>query len=194
VAKDKTSAPDLVATSEESDEAIIGKGRPTPTRKEREAANKRPLVGDNSKEARKASKERLREAQMKARVGAENGDERYLTARDKGPQRRFVRDYVDARWSIGEFVLPIMLVFVLLTFVMSSVQLSSILLSVMLGFLVLVVLDSVFVGMRITKKLGEKFGPDKVERGLKWYAAMRATQMRRLRLPKPQVKRGEYPK
>ena len=31
------------------------------------------------------------------------------------------------------------------------------------------------------------------EKGLGWYAAMRALQMRFMRLPKPQVKRGQFP-
>ena len=36
----------------------------------------------------------------KQREALANGDERYLPARDKGPVRRFVRDYVDSRfWS-----------------------------------------------------------------------------------------------
>ena len=45
----------------------------------------------------------------------------------------------------------------------------------------------------MTRKIGDKFGKTKVERGLKWYAAMRALQLRVMRLPKPQVKRGQYP-
>ena len=36
-------------------------------------------------------------------------------------------------------------------------------------------------------------GADKVERGLIWYGATRAMQIRRVRLPKPLVKRGEPP-
>jgi NAD(P)-dependent dehydrogenase (short-subunit alcohol dehydrogenase family) len=34
---------------------------------------------------------------------------------------------------------------------------------------------------------------DKLERGIGWYTATRAFQMRFMRLPKPQVKRGQYP-
>jgi hypothetical protein len=32
-----------------------------------------------------------------------------------------------------------------------------------------------------------------VEKGLGWYGAMRIIQMRFMRLPKPQVKRGQHP-
>ncbi|HBR88729.1 MAG TPA: DUF3043 domain-containing protein, partial [Microbacterium sp.] len=38
-----------------------------------------------------------------------------------------------------------------------------------------------------------KFGEDRLEKGLGWYGAMRIVQMRFLRLPKPQVTRGQYP-
>ena len=56
-----------------------------------------------------------------------------------------------------------------------------------------VILDSLILGFLITRKLKAKFGEDKVERGVRWYAAMRALQLRPLRLPKPQAKRGQYP-
>ena len=36
------------------------------------------------------------------------GDEANLPLRDKGPAKRFIRDYVDARWNVGEFMLPVM--------------------------------------------------------------------------------------
>jgi hypothetical protein len=58
---------------------------------------------------------------------------------------------------------------------------------------ILTELDSIWVGNRVRKGLREKFGVDSVENGVRWYAAMRALQMRGLRLPKPQVKRGEKP-
>ncbi|GAA3024060.1 hypothetical protein JOE64_001134 [Microbacterium dextranolyticum] len=72
-----------------------GKHRPTPSRAEQEAARKRPLVAD-TKEARARAKAELAAQREKARVGMANGDERYLPARDKGPQRKFVRDLVDS--------------------------------------------------------------------------------------------------
>ena len=60
-------------------------------------------------------------------------------------------------------------------------------------FFALAVIDSFFLAYRVKRKLGEKFGVDNVERGVRWYAAIRALQLRALRLPKPQVKRGQFP-
>ncbi|MFM1783771.1 MAG: hypothetical protein RLZZ579_48, partial [Actinomycetota bacterium] len=70
----------------------VGKGKPTPSRKEREKARKKPLVGDRSKEARRAEKEKVRIQRQQIREGMMAGDERYLSARDKGPQRKLARD------------------------------------------------------------------------------------------------------
>ena len=85
-----------------TDSVSGGKGRPTPTRKEREAANLRPLVGSDRRAAGKESRAKMAEAREKARIGMAAGEEKFLPARDKGPQRRFIRDYVDARFSVGD--------------------------------------------------------------------------------------------
>ena len=42
------------------------------------------------------------------REGMRTGDERYLPARDKGPVRRYVRDFVDARLCMAELLLPLL--------------------------------------------------------------------------------------
>jgi len=60
-------------------------------------------------------------------------------------------------------------------------------------FFIAAVIDCVIVGFIIRKKLAAKYGEGKVEVGLRWYAAMRALQLRLMRLPKPQVKRRQYP-
>lgn len=120
-----------------------------------------------------------------------NGEERYLPLRDKGPQKRFVRDWVDARWNVGEVLLPLMFVVILLTFLPNNLATYAI-----LGvwvFILIAVIDCIILGARLSKKLAEKYGAAKVER-VRWYAAMRALQIRPLRLPKPQVARGHYPR
>ena len=60
------------------------------------------------------------------------------------------------------------------------------------AFFLVSVIDVIILGTVLKRKLAAKFGADKVER-VRWYAAMRALQLRPLRLPKPQVKRGQYP-
>jgi hypothetical protein len=173
---------------EATDEAIVGKGRPTPRRRDREAEHKRPLVANSRKEARA----RMNKVRERARLGMANGEERFLPQRDKGPQRKWVRDYVDARWSFGEFLIPIMFAVIIATF-LPSVEAQIIAIIVLWGFFLVTILDSVLVGHMVRKGLREKYGFDNVEKGVRWYGAMRSLQMRGLRLPKPQVKRGERP-
>lgn len=171
----------------EVEEPTLGKGRPTPTRKEREAANMRPLVSNDRKEARA----RLAQARERARIGMAAGEERYLTARDKGPQRKWIRDYVDARFSVGEVLIPVMFVVILLTFM--SIEMQYVGIIVLWVFFLAAIIDGVILGWLVTKKLGKKFGVENLQRGNRWYAAMRAMQLRLMRLPKPQVKRGQFP-
>ena len=168
------------------------KGRPTPTRKEREAARKQPLVPSDRRLAARQSREQLATQRDRARVGQARGEEKYLTVRDRGPQKRFVRDFVDARFSLGEALLPI-LVLVILTYFLPAAYSSIALIGVWV-ILLIVVADGIYLGMKVTAGLATKFGgKDTVERGVRWYAFMRAIQLRPMRLPKPQVKRGEYP-
>jgi hypothetical protein len=83
-----------------------------------------------------------------------------------------------------------MLLVIVMSFIpIYDVQVTSTL--VLWVFVLLVIVDASFVGMQIRKKVTQKFGS--MEKGVRWYAAMRSLQMRSLRLPKPQVKRREYP-
>lgn len=170
----------------------VGKGRPTPKRSQQEALNKRPLVPSDRKAAAKQSREAARAERLKAREAMMTGDERHLPPRDKGPQRRFVRDVVDARWNAGEFFLVIALFVVFLTFLADPlVQL------VATGLLWLTVVASLVDGWllsrQLKKRLTAKFGADGLPPGVVRYGLMRAFQLRRMRLPKPMVPRGQYP-
>lgn len=178
-----------------SSEATQGKGRATPPRKQQEAANRRPLVGGTTPEARKASKQRQTEERQRARAGVLAGEEKYLTVRDRGPQRRLSRDLVDSRFTVGELMVPILFVSLVLTSIpMPTTEASALVqvIAVLLMWAILIgmVVDGFFLGRTVQKRVAEKFGADKVERGLRMYAAMRAINMRVMRLPKPQVKRG----
>ncbi|PJJ72371.1 Protein of unknown function (DUF3043) [Diaminobutyricimonas aerilata] len=178
-------------TLEETQARLAGKGRPTPSRREREAQRKRPLVPEDRRQANKEARAKLAQAREKARIGMANGEERYLPARDKGPQKRYVRDYVDARFSVGEVMIPLMFLVIVLTFFpQPEIQFFGIL--ALWAFFLVAIIDCVVLGFLLNRRLKEKFGESRVER-VRWYAAMRALQLRPMRLPKPQVKRGQYP-
>ncbi|MFJ3787195.1 DUF3043 domain-containing protein [Kitasatospora sp. NPDC090091] len=168
------------------------KGRPTPKRSEAEASRRtRVTVPKDRKEAARQSREKMRVEREKQRTALLEGDERHLPARDKGPVRKFVRDYVDARWSLAEFFLPAAVVILVLSIVkVPALQLLSTVLFLL--FFVLVILDFFRLGLGLRKQLGERFAGQNT-RGAVAYGLMRILQMRRLRLPKPQVRRGEKP-
>ena len=167
-----------------------GKGRPTPARKQQEAANFKPIVGAKSPEAIKAAKAKAAEERRKAREGMQRGEERYLTVRDKGPQRRLARDIVDSRFTAGQLVMPALFVMIIISYAGNiNIQVYTLLGMWVLFFVIAV--DAFLIGRRVEKAIDKKFGKGKIERGVRWYAAMRSIQMRPMRLPKPQVKRGD---
>jgi len=172
-----------------------GKGHATPKRKVAEAANRRPLVPADRKAAAKDARAQQRVERDRQYAAMQTGDERYLPAKDKGPKRRYVRTYVDARWNIGEFFLPVAIVMLLLNMALTSVSPNLAFLGLLLlyVFIIAMVLDGVVMWRRLRKRLIAKFGADAIERGLMMYAVTRVFQIRRARLPKPQVKHGEYP-
>ena len=176
-----------------------GKGHATPSRREREAANKRPLVAGKARLTKEEKRKRAN-ARFEARQGFEAGDERYLPARDKGPQKRFVRDYVDARLTVAEFMVPLMFAVIVLTFLpqysakdQSGAVMQLTVLIAMYGFFLIALIDVMIMGRSITRAVAAKFGADRVEKGLRWYAGVRAFQFRPLRTPKPRVERGQFP-
>ncbi len=178
------------ATTEQLPPKPGGKGRPTPSRKEAEAARKKRLtVPRNRKEASAQRREKMREARAQQRQALESGgDDRYLPARDQGPVKRFVRDYVDSHRTIGEFMLPIFFVIFILVYVNTewAARFSS---SAFLSVILLMIFDSVRMSRGSKAAVREKFGADQTK-GVTLYTLLRSWQMRRLRLPKPRVKAG----
>ncbi|WP_326697123.1 DUF3043 domain-containing protein [Streptomyces sp. NBC_01754] len=169
------------------------KGRPTPKRSEAQTQRRRASSG--APLDRKAAMKRQREARRadlaRQREALASGDERYLPPRDKGPVRRFVRDFVDSRFSVAEYFLPLaVLILVLSVIQVRNIQSLSLLL--WLAVIALIVVDSIGLAFRLKRQLAQRF-PDLPRRGAVAYGLMRTLQMRRLRLPKPQVKRGERP-
>ena len=166
------------------------KGRPTPSRKDAESKRKvstlAPVIG---KDAKKRDKAIARERRLAVREAYLRGDENALPLRDRGPVRRFVRDEVDARRSIGEYFLPIIFV-VLLFSVVPNMTVNIIASVLMYTVLLFAVVDGFFLSRKLKKQIAEKF-PDANPKGLGMYGWLRSTQMRRLRAPKPS---GSYQK
>jgi hypothetical protein len=171
----------------------VGKGHPTPTRKEREAAQRRPLV-PTSKEDSKKRREDQRIRAAREQKALQTGDERYMPRQHVGAPRRFARDFVDSRTTVTEFMLPAAIVsMVALVFFGNSVSIMS---AVTLALLLLMAVWVVETGLllrRMRKQASAKFGAGKLPRMYTVYGLTRMIQIRRMRLPKPQVKRGEYP-
>ncbi|NYE20626.1 DUF3043 domain-containing protein [Microbacterium immunditiarum] len=184
-------ASDGTVLNGESVGGTSGKGRPTPTRAEREAARRRPLVAD-TKEAKARARAELATQREKARQGMAAGDPKYLPPRDQGPQRKFARDFVDAGWHLGEAVMPAMVIVIVATFIPSAMIQYWAFIGLWI-FILFVIADMIVTSIRVKRAARAKFGADRLEKGLGWYSAMRTIQMRFMRLPKAQVARGQHP-
>lgn len=166
------------------------KGRPTPSRKEAEAARKQALkIPKDPKAAKKAARERDKAARSQARAGMMAGDERYLPARDRGPVRAYVRDFVDSRYTLAEFFIFVAIGVIVLGFIRNpTVQFW--VTGIFFIFVVAIVIDTVILEVQLAMRL-KKLWPEKSDRkGTAFYAALRSLQLRRLRVPPPRVKRG----
>ncbi len=169
------------------------KGRPTPSRREAEAAaRERAKVGMDKKAAQKLLRERRSESNAQMRKGMRTGDERFLPQRDKGPVRRFVRNYIDGRLSIAEFLLPLLIVIMVLQY-SGSGQLMAFSNALWTTTILLVAVDTIWLVTRLKKALRAKF-PDEPLKGVTFYAITRVLQLRWLRMPKPRVKVGGAPR
>ena len=203
-------APDAVISAETTREAgkTGPKGRPTPKRKEARRnprkgpvapapmtasearARRKSLAGPKlSREERKAEKavSRARMSDRRDRMMA--GDEAYLLPRDQGPVRRYARDVVDSRRNLLGLFMPSTLFLMFAMFAVPQLQLY---VSPAMLFLMLVMsLDGLLLGRKVSKMVDAKF-PNNTESRWKLglYAAGRASQMRRMRTPRPQVERG----
>lgn len=170
-----------------------GKGRPTPKRKEAESARKQGIsVPKDPKAARRAARERDREARAKSRAGLMAGDPAYFPRRDAGPVKAQVRDYIDRRRTVGEFFVPFAFVVLLLGLV-NNPTVQTTVVYVWTSVLLLVVLDTILVGILLGRSLRKEF-PEKSDRkGAVSYGVLRALQLRRFRIPPPRIKAGGKP-
>jgi hypothetical protein len=192
--------PSLFGRTKQDESTVIetdlkegGKGRPTPKRKEAEAASReRARLGMDEKTAKKVLRDRRAEDTKKMRDALKGGDERNLPARDRGPVKRFVRDYVDSRVCIAEFLLVGLIVIMVLSYSGNS-SLRSLGFTLQTVIVVLTVIDTSWLIFRMKRAMRVEF-PDESLRGVNSYTVMRALQMRFMRLPKPRVGLGGKPR
>lgn len=185
------------------------KGRPTP---KRSAAGKRrgpvapaPMTAAQARARRKSlagpklsrQERRIAKAQRRERMADRRermlaGDESALLERDRGPVRRFARDVVDARYNLVGLFMPIAVVLMFITVALPQVQFY--IAPAMMALMVLMAIDGIVVARKVGTLVDAKF-PDNTESRWKLglYAASRASTMRRMRSPRPQVQRGQRP-
>lgn len=179
------------------------KGRPTPKRRDAQGRRRGPTPPPprTQREAAKYAKatqgskpkpdrdQRRRDAaERRERMAA--GDDRYLLPRDRGPVRGYVRDVVDSRPHLMGLFMPLAVI-VLLSLVVPIPAAQQYLSLFSLIALVAMILEGIYLGVTVTRKAREKFPKEAVNTlGTSWYAFTRASQLRRLRIPKPKVARG----
>jgi hypothetical protein len=164
------------------------KGHATPSRKAAEAARKKALKPPlNRKEQLQRDREARQRIRKRQQDALRSGDDRFLPLRDRGPVKRLARDYVDRRRLVAEYLLPILL----LTFVLTMIQtplIQTIGTYGWLGATIVTAIEEVLVIRGLKKELAKRF-PGESTRGVTLYTILRTTQMRRFRLPAPQIDR-----
>ena len=180
-----------------------GKGRPTPKRREAEQKRRGPVAppprttreamkrARGNKDDRKELAAKRREIRVTQRERMMAGDEKYLMPRDRGPVKKFIRNSIDSRRNLLGLFMPLaILIFVALLVPTPQVQSLTTLLCLLM--LIAMIFEGVLNGRRITRLVRERFPKESV-RGLSvgWYAFIRASQLRKLRVPKPSVRPGD---
>ncbi len=166
------------------------KGAPTPKRSDAEAKRRQPYQAPTDKKAAyQQSKQRSRTERVRKSEALQRGEQWALPAKDQGPVRALARDVVDSRRGIGEYyIFTIALLVVLLVLPFQSTKLAAdvfvlLALAVMLG-------EGWYMATKVRRLAGERF-PGQSTKGLTLYVTMRGISLRRMRIPKPRVNRGD---
>jgi hypothetical protein len=178
------------APSARSQAVTAGKGRPTPKRSEAERRRRQPYTAPKDrKEASRVSRDRQRADRSRRTDAIRRGEEWALPARDRGPVKAMVRDYVDSRRRLSEFYMYGLIALLFLLFVRAALV-QSVIDGLIVAAVLIMLVEGVFIGRRAKQLVTERF-PAESTRGIGLYAAMRALQIRRLRMPKPRIKAGD---
>ena len=167
-----------------------GKGRPTPKRSEAERRRRQPYTAPKDrKEASRTSRDRQRADRGRRMEALRRGEEWAMPPRDRGPVKALARDYVDSKRRVSEYYMYGLLVLLVLLFI-PSLAVKSLVPLLVLSAVAVMAIEGVFIGRRV-KALAAQRLPGESTRGLGLYSAMRALQIRKLRVPKPRVNPGD---
>jgi len=178
-------------------EKASGKGRPTPKRRDAEARRRGPVAPapTTQREAYKRSKATKgpkidrRKANSERRERMMAGDDRYILPRDRGPAKALARDVVDGRRNIIGLFMPLALV-VVLSFLVPALQ--NIVALAMFAMMLIMAVEGIFLARLVAGRIRERFPEDTTSTlRIGWYSFIRASQLRKLRAPRPRVKPGE---
>jgi hypothetical protein len=186
--EDAAAAPDADAAANRPG-TTAGKGRPTPKRSESERRRRPYTAPGDRKEANRQYRDRQRQERTRRQQGMQRGEQWALPPRDRGPVKALARDYVDSRRRLSEFYMYGLLVLLVMLFIRNALVQSIVPLLVLIAVMIMLV-EGIFIGRR-ARALAEERLPGESTRGVRLYAAMRALQIRRLRMPKPRIKPGE---
>ena len=186
----RTTAPKGRPTPKRTNSKRRGPIAPAPATAAEARKRRKELRNSMTKEERAAEKDRRRAALATRREKMMEGDEAYLLPRDKGPVRRYARDVVDSRRNILGLFMPAALG--LIFFSMALPQLQYYMSPAMLLIMLIMGVDAILLSRKVNKAVDAKF-PDNGETHWKLglYAAGRATQIRRMRTPRPRVALGD---
>ncbi|MTB72849.1 DUF3043 domain-containing protein [Arsenicicoccus sp. MKL-02] len=194
----KTEAATLEQLEEQAHQDRPGaKNRPTPKRREAEAARRRPLIETDRKAAAQRDRAASREERAKQQQAMMRGEEWALLPRDRGVARRYMRDYVDARWNIAEFTMPALIVAMVLSLLVGQFKNPALITAVMVltyGVILLGIVEQTIVHYAMKRKFAATHPGEIWPPRAGFYSGMRAFQLRPTRVPRPQVKRGQHPR
>jgi hypothetical protein len=165
-----------------------GKGRPTPKRSEAERRRRQPYSAPTDRKAAvQQNRERDKTNRARKFAAAKRGEDWALPRKDQGPVRGLARDFVDSRRRISEYYMYAVGVLVVLLFIPKLRLYAD---YVVLVIIVMMVSEGLLVGRQVIKLAQQRF-PGESTRGIRWYSAIRCTQIRKLRMPAPRVKPGD---
>ncbi len=173
------------------------KGRPTPKRRDTSPKRQPVSAPKTNKEATQWRKQQVTRAKPNSVTGGPKqsnaelraarlrGDEDALPRKDRGPGRRFARDWVDTHRMATNFLLLLLPLYII------AIAIPKLSVAVF-ALLLLFIAESAFAAYRIRKALIVRFGSTKESTvGLAFYVIGRAYLPRRMRIPKPRYRVGE---